>query len=87
MESEERTVVIRSIAETNGQKIITATTSQVQPLEDDEDGLWTMDFDGAVGSDGAGIGVWIRSPFSVQNQVPSKVRVCSYKLAFDCSNK
>ena len=45
-----------------------------------------MDFDGAVGSDGAGIGVWIRSPFSIQNQVPSKVRVCSYKLAFDCSN-
>ena len=30
--------------------------------------------------------MWIRSPFSVPNQVPSKVQVCSYKLAFDCSN-
>jgi len=57
-----------------------------QHLEDDEEGLWTMDFDGAVGSDGAGIVVWIRSPFSAQDRVPSKVRVCSYKLAFDCSN-
>jgi len=65
---------------------MTATTSKVQPLDDDEDGLWTTDFDGAVGSDGAGIGVWIRSPFSVSNQVPNKVQVCSYKLAFDCSN-
>eukprot|EP00253_Pinus_taeda_P019447 PITA_19447 len=45
-----------------------------------------MDFDGAVGSDGASISVWIRSPFSAQDKVPSKVRVCSYKLAFDCSN-
>ena len=45
-----------------------------------------MEFDGAVGSDGAGIGVWIRSPFSARDKVPSKVRVCSYKLAFDCSN-
>ena len=86
MESEEKTVVIRSITETNGQQVMTSTTSQVQPLDDDEDGLWTMDFDGAVSSDGAGIGVWIRSPFSVSNQVPSKVQVCSYKLAFDCSN-
>lgn len=85
-DSEERTVVIKSIAETNGQQVMTATTSQVQPLEDDEDGLWTMDFDGAVGSDGSGIGVCIRSPFSVPNRVPSKVQVCSYKLAFDCSN-
>jgi len=36
-----------------------------------------MDFDGTVGSDGAGIGVWIRSPFSAQDKVPSKVRVYS----------
>ena len=45
-----------------------------------------MDFDGAVGNDGAGIGIWVRSPFSVPNKVPSSMRVCSYKLAFECSN-
>eukprot|EP00253_Pinus_taeda_P026870 PITA_26870 len=45
-----------------------------------------MDFDGAVSSDGARIGVWIRSPFSAMDKVPNKVRVCSYKIAFDCSN-
>ena len=45
-----------------------------------------MDFDGAVGKDGAGIGIWIRSPFFQPEKVPSNVRVCPYKLAFDCSN-
>ena len=45
-----------------------------------------MDFDGAVGNDGAGIGIWVHSPFSAPNKVPSSVRVCSYKLAFECSN-
>jgi len=45
-----------------------------------------MDFDGAVENYGAGIGIWVRSPFSAPNRVPSNVRVCSYKLAFDCSN-
>ena len=45
-----------------------------------------MDFDGAVGNDGTGIGIWVRSTFSVPKKVPSRVRVCSYKLAFEYSN-
>ena len=45
-----------------------------------------MDFDGDVGKDGAGIGIWIRSPTFQPTKVPSNVRVCSYKLAFDFSN-
>lgn len=45
-----------------------------------------MDFDGAIGKDGVGIGIWIRNPVFLPNKVPSNVRVCSYKLAFDCSN-
>ena len=44
-----------------------------------------MDFDGAVGNDGTGIGIWIRSPFSTPKKVPSNVWVCSYKLSFECS--
>jgi len=44
-----------------------------------------MDFYGAVGNDGARIGIWICSPFSAPNKVPSSARVCSYKLAFECS--
>lgn len=44
-----------------------------------------MDFDSVVGKDGAGIGIWIRSPAFRPDKVPSNVRVCSYKLAFDCS--
>lgn len=72
-EREEGSAVMEPKAEINGQQTENAETSHFQHLEDDEDGLWTMDFDGVVGSDGAGIGVWIRSPFSVQNKVPSKV--------------
>ena len=45
-----------------------------------------MDFDGAVGNDGAGIEIWVRSPFSAPNKVLSNVWVCSYKLGFECSN-
>ena len=45
-----------------------------------------MDFDGAVGKDGAGIGIWIQSPLFQPEKVPSNVRVCAYKLAFDCFN-
>ena len=45
-----------------------------------------MDFDGVVGKDGGGIGIWIRSPVFQPEKFPSNVRVCAYKLAFDCSN-
>ena len=45
-----------------------------------------MDFDGAVGKDGDGIGIWIRSPVFQPEKVPSNVRFCAYKLSFDCSN-
>jgi len=48
--------------------------------------LWTKDFDGAVGNDGTGIGIWVHSPFSVPYKVTNNVRVFSYKLAFECSN-
>lgn len=55
-------------------------------MQQEEEGLWTMDFDGAVGNDGAGIGILVHSPFSAPNKVPSNMRVCSYKLDFECSN-
>jgi len=45
-----------------------------------------MDFNGAVGNDGARIGIQVHSPFFAPNIVPSNVQVCSYKLTFDCSN-
>lgn len=45
-----------------------------------------MDFDGVVGNDGAGIGIWVRSPLSTPKKVPGNMRVFSYKLDFECSN-
>lgn len=45
-----------------------------------------MDFDGAMGKDGAGIGIWICNPTFQWRKFPSNVRICSYKLAFDCYN-
>ena len=38
-----------------------------------------MDFDGAVGKEGSGVGVWIRPP-------SGEPKLLSYKLYFDCTN-
>jgi len=45
-----------------------------------------LDFDGAIGKDGANIGIWIQNPTFQPAKVPRNVRVCSNKLSFDCSN-
>ena len=58
---------------------------EFQHLED-ENGLWSMDFDGNLEKYGAGIGIWVRNPFHQQSKVPTNVRLCSYNLAFDCTN-
>jgi len=62
----------------------------VQPSEillpDEENGLWTMDFDGAVGKEVARIGVWIHGSLHQSCKIPHNVRMSSYKLAFECSN-
>ena len=44
-----------------------------------EDEMWNMSFDGAVGREGVGAGVWIDPP-----KVGTKL--CSYKLDFNCTN-
>jgi len=46
------------------------TKAEFQHLGD-EAGLWSMDLDGALGKDGAGIGIWIRSPIFQLEKVPS----------------
>ena len=56
-----------------------------QHLEDEE-GLWSMDFNSDLGKEGVGIGFWIQSHICKSSGIPSNVRECSYKLAFDCSN-
>ena len=45
-----------------------------------------MDFDGALGKDGAFIRIWIQIPLHQPGKVPKNVRLCSYKLAFYFSN-
>jgi ribonuclease HI len=41
--------------------------------------MWNMSFDRAINREGFGAGVWINPP-----KVGTKL--CSYKLAFDCTN-
>jgi len=53
---------------------------------DEEDGLWTMEFDGALGNEGARIGMWIHGPLHQSCKIPRNVRLSSYKLDFYCSN-
>lgn len=45
-----------------------------------------MDFDKALGKEEAGIGSWIHGPINQLSNLPHNVWLCSYKLAFDCSN-
>ena len=85
-EGQEKQQNVGHSAESNRQQAIKVQQTDFQHLQEEEEGLWTMDFDGAVGNDGAGIGIWVRSPFSAPNKVPNSMRVCSYKLAFECSN-
>jgi ribonuclease HI len=44
-----------------------------------ENEIWNMSFDGTVSKEGAGVDVWISPP-----KVGTKL--CSYKLAFECTN-
>jgi len=85
-EGREKQQNVGQLAESNGQQAVKVQQIDFQHLQEGEEGLWTMDFDGAVGNDGTGIGIWVRSPFSAPKKVPSSVRVCTYKLAFKCSN-
>jgi len=85
-EGQEHRNTIQQSEKDDGQQAEKTEEKEFQHLEEEEYGLWTMDFDGAVGNDGAGIGIWVRSPFSAPNKVSSNVRVRSYKLAFDCPN-
>jgi hypothetical protein len=41
--------------------------------------MWNMSFDGVVSREVAGDGVWINFP-------KGNTKLCSYKLAFDCTN-
>ena len=45
-----------------------------------------MDFDGAMGKKGVGIGIWIHNPINQSLDIPPNVRMSSYKLAFDFTN-
>ena len=67
------------------QKYETKHNTEFQIL-DDENGLWTMDFDGALGKYGASIKIWIHSPLHQLGKVPKSVIFFSYKLDLDFSN-
>lgn len=47
--------------------------------QNEEEGWWHMDFDGVMSKEGAGVGIWVRSP----KDYP---KVLSYKLYFDYTN-
>ena len=74
-EEQEQQNTVGQSAEGNGQQADKAQQTDFQHLQEEEEGLWTLDFDGAVGNDGTGIGIWVHSPFSAPNKVPSNVQV------------
>ena len=44
-----------------------------------DEGLWTMYFDGSISREGTGAGIWIISP-------NSNSKIYSFKLTFECTN-
>jgi hypothetical protein len=54
-------------------------TQIISKQEIEEDGLWTMDFDGVVNKEGARAGVWVRNS-------KNDIKLCSFKLYFDWTN-
>ena len=54
------------------QTVETKQQSEFHHLED-ENGLWTMDFDGALGKYGVGIGIWIHNPLHQPSNFPKNV--------------
>ena len=71
-EREEKPAAMKQTTEAKGQQTEKTEATQFQQLEEDEDGLWTMDFDGAVGSDGVGIGVWVSKSLFCPRQSPKQ---------------
>jgi ribonuclease HI len=53
--------------------------SVLEQKNKEDEGVWNMDFDGEFSKEGARAGVWIISP-------DTSSKLCSYKLAFDCTN-
>jgi ribonuclease HI len=73
-EEEESTTIMTTDEETMRQE-----AECVDPKNCVENEIWNMSFDGTVSKEGAGVGVWISPP-----EVGTKL--CSYKLAFECTN-
>ena len=48
--------------------------------------MCSVEFDGDLGKDGAGIGIWVCNPFHQPCKVPTNVILFSYKLAFYYTN-
>jgi hypothetical protein len=63
----------------DGQQGKVIEQTEFQHLEEDEAGLWSMDFDGAVGREGAGIGIWIRPLKGCTNIFQSERHLCIVK--------
>ena len=45
-----------------------------------------MDFDGPVGKEGVGIGIWIHILMKQSGKIPPNIKCCSYNLSFNYSN-
>jgi hypothetical protein len=73
-EEEELTSIITSI-----EKIMWETTKFTDPKDRVENRVWNMSFDGVFSREGAGVGVWV-NPFE------ARTKLCSYMLAFECTN-
>jgi hypothetical protein len=64
---------------TTDEKTVRETIECVDPKDRAKDGVWNMIFDGAVNREGDGADIWVSPP-------EASTKLCSYKLAFKCTN-
>jgi ribonuclease HI len=64
---------------TTDEKTTWETIECTDPKDRMENGVWNMSFDGAVSREGVGAGIWVSPP-------EASTKLCSYKLAFECTN-
>jgi hypothetical protein len=71
---EEPTTII-----TADEKTMQETTECADPKDHAKNMVWNMSFDGAVNREGVGVGICMSPP-------KASTKMCSYKIAFECTN-
>jgi ribonuclease HI len=64
---------------TTNEETVRKATECIDSEDRVEKKIWNMIFDGMVNKEGVGVDIWVSHP-------EMGIKLCSYKLAFECTN-